>query len=341
MSLVQTDEPVPMAIAYEVRNLVRAYNSRPVLQIAECHIEAGRITALVGPNGSGKSTMLDLLSFVSSPSEGVLRFFGDEVQHSHIDTLRQRIGYVQQKPYLLNTTVFRNVEMGLKLRRIEKGQRHKQVMQLLDEFGIAHLADRRAHELSGGEVQKVAIARALVLSPEVLILDEPFSHLDSRFHREFEDLLRVMRHRQQTIIFSTHDKYQALSLADSVCTLLDGHLMPVSEVNLFTGVLDRARNLFITALLEINVPKLVGSGTRLSIDSRQLVIVKNSQDASMRNSFAGTIQAIRFEAGEIHIDVLCGELFHAIITRESLDQLDFNVGDEVWTSFKSSAVTVF
>jgi|TARA_B100001964_G_C14243426_1_gene606208 molybdopterin-binding protein len=344
MSIDQATEqgvPVPLSFAYELNDVVQAYSGTPVLQIAECHIEADRITALVGPNGSGKSTLLNLLSFIDSPDEGHLHFFGDTVPTTGTEAFRHHIGYVQQKPYLLNTTVFRNVELGLKLRKVEKSQRRKQVLQFLDEFGITHLAERRAHELSGGEVQKVAIARALVLTPRVLILDEPFSHLDTRFHLEFESLLRGMRERSQTVIFSTHDRFQALALADSVCTLLDGHLMPISEVNLFTGRLDRARNMFVTRQLEVNVPKLASEGTRLSIDSRQLVINGTAAEPGMRNNFPGTVQAIRHEAGEIHIDVMARELFHAVITRQVLNELRVQVGDPVWVSFKASAVSIF
>lgn len=328
--------------AYELKNIEQRYNGNTVLRIDDYCIASNSVTALVGPNGSGKSTLLDIIALINNPVAGTLKFFNQEVRREDHESLRRRIGYIQQKPYLLNTSVYKNIELGLKLRNIEKSIRQERVNHIIERFQLGHLAERRAHMLSGGEAQKVAIARAMVLEPEVLILDEPFSHLDKNFNQEFETLIRSIRQTgKQTVVFSSHDHLQAQILADQVCSLIDGHWVPTSAINLITGEVEPQNHLFISNHLKIHIPAAVATGTRLTIDSRHLVLSGDELKSSMRNSFPGVIKSIKEEDGEIHVNVDIGELFHVLITRSALNELGVNVGDAVWVSFKSTAARIF
>ena len=216
-----------MNSAYELIDVKYEYDGLMALNIDQCQIDENTTTAILGPNGAGKSTLLNIMAFIFKVSSGEVRFFGKRCEHKLYSELRRRIAYVQQNPYLFNDTVTKNVELGLKLRGVDKKSRHQRAMMMFERLGIEDLVLRRAHELSGGETQKIAIARAMVLEPEVILLDEPFTHLDKRFVMCLEHL--ILENRQtgnQTVIFSTHDQLRAQILADNICS------MPVSYTHL-------------------------------------------------------------------------------------------------------------
>jgi len=331
-----------MTIAYKLSDIEFSYDSSPVIKLDKYSIEEASVTAIVGPNGAGKSTLLNMLAFIDTPSHGHIDFFGRKAFVENYLSLRRHVGYVQQKPYLLNTSVFKNIEIGLKLRKVGKKERFGRVVEIIEQLGIGDLAHRRAHELSGGEMQKVAVARAMILEPKVLIFDEPFSHLDDAFKNELEGMIRTIKNDcKQTIIFSTHDQIQAQVLADQICSLVDGHAVPISVINLFNGKVDEKNNLFVTDKIAIPIPANIKKGARLSVESTQLVLSKKELESSMRDMFHGKIKSLKDENGQIHVVVDAGEKFHAIITLSALYELNINVGDKIWVSFKSTAVRVF
>ncbi|MFQ5659400.1 MAG: ABC transporter ATP-binding protein [Gammaproteobacteria bacterium] len=326
---------------YELNGLEQVYGDVLALKLESYSIASGRTTALVGPNGSGKSSMLDLLAFIHPPVKGRIRFLGKAADPNNYPHLRRQIAYLQQKPYLFNTTVEKNIELGLKLRGVPKQARDQRTEEIIEEFGFSLLKERRAHELSGGEIQKIAIARAMVLQSPVLLMDEPFSHLDRVFRNKLEQLLRdTTQQGDQTVIFSTHDQLQAQRLADSVCSLIDGHVVQTLVINLFSGAIDKYRNIFDTGKIQIHIPPGYRAGNRLAIDCTHLVLSRHELESSMRNSFYGCIRSMTEEAGQIHVSVDAGELFHAIITPDALTELAVNVGESIWVSFKSTAVSI-
>jgi len=331
-----------MKNAYQITGVRQTYGDIIALNIDDYCVSANIITALVGPNGSGKSTLMDLFAFVSKPVEGEIRYYDREIKSGGDEILRRNVGYVQQKPYLMNTTVAKNIELGLKLRKVDKLERSRRASKIMDEFDISYLEHRRACELSGGEIQKVAIARAIILEPEVLILDEPFSHLDSKFNSELEKWLRQKgKDGEQTIIFSTHDQWQAQRLADRICSLIDGFLVPASIINLYYGKIDTSKALFITDKLSIHIPEQIKSGSKLLIESTHIVLSRHGLQSSMRNMFKGAVKSIKEEDGQIHLNVEAGELFRIIITAQAFSELAVNIGELVWVGFKSTAIRVF
>jgi tungstate transport system ATP-binding protein len=331
-----------MTGAYQLHGIEYAYGDEPVLRINDYVIEQNAVTALVGANGSGKSTLLNLLAFVTTPSRGEMHFFGKQVLNGKAQELRRQTAYVQQKPYLFNFTVFQNIELGLKLRGMALQLRRVRVEAQAATLKLSDLLEKRAHELSGGEIQKVAIARALVLEPRVLILDEPFSHLDKGSKADITTLLRgIAESGSQTIIFSSHDQLQAQQLADHVCSLGQGRIMPRLLINTFSGRLDVETGVFDTGKLAIYIPSAITAGSQLAIESTHLVLSKDKLESSMRNQFRGRVKSLQEAYGEVHVIVEAGESWHVIITHAALSELNINLGEEIWLSFKSSAVHIF
>jgi tungstate transport system ATP-binding protein len=219
---------------YQLNDIRKTYNGRTVLAVDELEIYRGEIFSLVGPSGSGKSTLLRLLNFLEHPSQGDLRFAGQQIplgQEAPLD-LRRRVTTVFQRPMLLNRSVQDNVAFGLRLRGNRNA--HLSVESALDEVGLAHLAQQSARTLSGGEAQRVALARALVIKPEVLLLDEPTANLDPSNVSVIEEIiLRLNRERGVTIVLVTHHIFQARRLADRVGLLLEGRLIEAAPNSVF------------------------------------------------------------------------------------------------------------
>ncbi len=209
-----------MESLYQISGLAFSYPGRKVLDLDELLIARNQVTAVVGPNGSGKSTLFDILAFLRKPDAGAILFRGKPASGTRSALLRRQVGYVQQKPYLMRMSVRDNIGLGLKFRGETRAAIDAAVNAVAGELGITALLDRDAGKLSGGEIQKVALARALALQPEVVIMDEPFTYLDEATVHDIEEWIAGQRKiRNKTIIFSTHDRLRAQSLSDTVLNL--------------------------------------------------------------------------------------------------------------------------
>jgi tungstate transport system ATP-binding protein len=208
---------------YQLQQITKSYGNRTVLSIDDFTIGAGTRLALIGPSGAGKSTLLRLLCFLEQPTGGRLAYAGQMLGHPVPLTIQRQITLVFQRPLLLDTSVWRNVAFGLRLRGLRDDQR---IAELLELLGLQHVAQDRALTLSGGEMQRVALARALVLQPRVLLLDEPTANLDPRNVALMETAIQTLHQDTgSTIIMATHNLHQARRLTDRAAMLLDGHLI--------------------------------------------------------------------------------------------------------------------
>lgn len=335
-----------MTSFYQLKNISFNYgddtHSQFNLSDINLEIKKNHLVAIVGPNGSGKTSLLNLLSFLNLPLQGELRYNDEPLSLKNVKSLRKAVGYVQQSPYLLRGTVFENIELGLKLKHVSKVMRQKKVDEVMQLLSITHLSARAARSLSGGEAQKVAIGQVLVLDPEVLILDEPFTHLDKQSINELEQLVLALKNDlNKTVIFTTHNQIQAQCLADTIYSVINGKVFAAHLTNVFSGVFDSSSKTFRFGNIVITMPEDTDGVRQIAIDPKQIVISKEQLDSSMQNSFSGKIIGMQEEDGKIKLNVDIGEEIQAIITHKALNKLSLSMGTDVWISFKSSSIVIF
>lgn len=216
---------------YELREVVVRYGGRSVLSIDHLDLMGDESTVVVGPNGAGKSTLLRLLNFLEPPTSGELRFRGEPLDYPAPLALRRRVTTVFQRPALLNRSVWDNVSYGLKLRGSDS---RPVVRRLMTQLDLTDLAEAPAADLSGGESQRAAMARALAVEPEVLLLDEPTANLDPYNLTVVERMIQQLRsERVCALLVVTHNVFQARRLADRVVMLHAGRLIEVAEADAF------------------------------------------------------------------------------------------------------------
>lgn len=209
----------------EINNLQIKRNKKVVLRIDELALFPGEVLALVGPNAAGKSTLLLALARLIPPFQGKILFKGNSIYDWNDITYRRQMSIVFQDPLLVTGTVMDNVILGLRFRGVSRSEAVIFAQEWLERLGILDLAQKPITQLSGGEAQRVSIARAMVLNPLLLLLDEPFSALDppSRFRLQ-NDLANLLKNNQCTTLFITHHLKEAAYLGDRVAVLLDGTL---------------------------------------------------------------------------------------------------------------------
>jgi tungstate transport system ATP-binding protein len=203
------------------------------LEIGALAVRPRETLCLVGPTGAGKSTLLRLLGGLERPTSGQLLWHGRPIGDDlvSLESLR-RIATVHQNPLLLSATVRYNVEYGLKVRGLRRPRDRCEAV--LKSLGLIRLADQDSRTLSGGQAQLVAIARALVVEPEVLLLDEPTAHLDPATVALVEGLIHEQRQRiGMTVVWATHNLFQARRMACRVGLLLNGQLIEVADTKTF------------------------------------------------------------------------------------------------------------
>lgn len=218
-----------MSSLLKVDHITYEKQNRTILSIPSFSIEQGEIIGIMGPNGAGKSTLLKLLAMLDSPSKGKLYFNETELseQNMTID-VRRKFAIALQQSLLLNTTVFQNVALGLKLRKLPKREIKEKVEYWLDKFNISHLTKKHAYHLSGGEAQRVNLARAMILEPEVLFLDEPFSALDFPTKVQLlKELKEILTTTKTTTVFVSHDLLEIKFLTERLAILMNGEVCQV------------------------------------------------------------------------------------------------------------------
>jgi iron(III) transport system ATP-binding protein len=213
-----------------IAGVTKAFGPQQVLRGVDLSVPHGSFTAILGASGSGKTTLLRIVAGFERPDEGEVRL-GSEVvddgKNRFVPCERRRIGYVPQEGALFpHLSVGRNIGFGLPRGAL----RRERVVQLLELVGLRGLGRRYPHQLSGGQQQRVALARALAISPEIVLLDEPFSSLDAAMRASVRaDVLSVLRRAGTTSILVTHDQDEALSMADHVAILRRGVIAQVDE----------------------------------------------------------------------------------------------------------------
>lgn len=222
-------------ILYHIRNFQHTYDQRPILDIDELAIRRGSLTVILGPNGVGKSTLLRMMAFLEEPTQGdiTIALNGKSQSFSTIPIeARRQIGLVFQRPVLLSRSVLDNIKYGVRIRG--KMPSDEMINDVLDRFNLEHLANTSIKKLSGGELQRVALARSFILNLPVLLLDEPTANLDPSNVRLIEALIQEQhKEHNTTIVLVTHNIFQARRLATDVIFLYDRRIIEQGSAESF------------------------------------------------------------------------------------------------------------
>lgn len=234
-----------------VENIIKKYGERIVLDIEYLQIDEKTIYALLGPNGAGKTTLLRILNLLEEPDRGSIFFKGKKVQKERDLKIARLMSMVFQKPLMFRGTVYQNLAYGLKLRRIPEKEIKKRVYEVLEFVGMQGFKDFTACRMSGGEMQRIAIARALALKPKILFLDEPTANLDPGSVQAIEKIIRELPSVYgTTVIMVTHNLFQAQRIADECILLIDGKIVEKSDKEaFFNSPIQPATKAFLTGTM--------------------------------------------------------------------------------------------
>ena len=338
---------------------------RAVLEVPALTVLPGEVLAVIGPNGAGKSSLLRVMGALESPAAGTVRFQGLAVSAAQALAVRRRMASVFQEPLLADATVFDNVAMGLRFRGADRARIEAQVARWLIRFEIAALAGRQARTLSGGEAQRAALARALVVEPELLLLDEPFSALDAPTREGLiDDLGRVLRAERITTVLVTHDHEEAMVLADRVGVLFEGRLVqldrtsrvfraPESEaVARFVGIETVVGCRVLSSIggvstievggqtMEVEQPAEPGEEARLCLRAEDVTLKTGTPPpgaALPPNRLKGAVSRLHPVGLHVRVAVDCGFPLTALVTHRAVEELGLGEGVEVTVQFKATA----
>ncbi len=226
-------------MSIKTQNISFAYHKKAILKEISFALQPGTLGVIMGPNGSGKSTLLKIINRLIEPQSGTIFIAGNDYRKITRRELARHCGYMPQKSAAVHCTVFEAVLLGhqaLNPERCEAEKGLQQVDKILKLIHLNHLSDRFTNTLSGGELQRVVIARALVREPKILLLDEPTNHLDLINQLEVMSLLKEITHKLNlTTLVVTHDLNSALRFADSFILLKDGTLHAAGPKNIITS----------------------------------------------------------------------------------------------------------
>ncbi len=324
------------------------------------HIEENDFFMLMGPSGAGKTILLEAIAGLVPVKSGRIKVAGQDI--TQLPPEKRGISIVYQDYALFpHLTVANNIRYGLRFQKIEKSEGDQRLDQLLKLLNLQHLANRSPETLSGGEQQRVAMARALIVNPRVLLLDEPLSALDPRLREEFRLVLkRLQQQSTATILMVTHDFAEALALGHRGAIVNAGQIEQSGSMEeLFqrpqsTMVADFVgmKNLFAVTILEetARIKNLQiqlghshdhGEGF-IAIRPEDIVLSTEQLQSSMRNSFQGRISQIISQGFyyEVHVTV-DGINFCALVTKGALLEMELQEGKEIYLFFKSTAIHTF
>ena len=217
--------------AFRLNRVCRRLSDRFRLSIEDLTVRQGEVFALLGPTGAGKTTLMRLMTGLEYPDEGALQFNGVRLDRGAPLSRLRDISMVHQRPILVSGSVEANVAYGLRVRRCASDAKVEDVLNRLE---LGHLAGHDVRSLSGGQVQLVALARALVLEPAVMLLDEPTANLDPAYVALVENVIvKTQAVQGMTVVWATHNLFQARRVSQWVTLLLDGHVVEVAETTDF------------------------------------------------------------------------------------------------------------
>ncbi len=326
------------------------------LEDVNLNIRKGEYYVILGLSGAGKSLLLESIAGMQRPQHGQILLEGIDITHEKIQN--RKVGYVfQDHAVFPHMNVFNNIAYSIK-KEFTKNVIKQKVSAVAEVVSIGHLLGRDPKTLSGGESQRVALARTLIRDPKCILLDEPFASLDVQLRDDLRALLRKLNRMGRTIIHVTHDYEEAISLAQKIAVFQDGKIIqqgdpfevfanPVSEfVARFRGV----RNFFNSKMTELNqaliknevsveIPEQkIKTDGFIMFNSTDVTISKDKPEDETPNLFKGQITDIipNFKGNEINV---ASEInLTSFITHPEFKNLNLQIGDEVWVSFSPERI---
>lgn len=351
-----------------LENISKSFDGKVVLDRITAEIPMGKICTIIGPSGQGKTTLLRLINLLDTPSAGTIYFNNISLHDSRTDiiSIRRKMGMVFQMPIAFKESVFENIAIGLRYRHIPHDEIIRRVQEKLTEIGLEGYEDRKAGTLSGGEMQRVSLARVMVTKPEILLLDEPTANLDPVSTTKIEELIRYYnREFKTTVIMSSHDLFQGQRMADLVAVMMNGRFIQAEEtIKVFSEPCSPEVARFI-GIRNVLSGKVIGTDdgmTRIDLDGIIIhgisaihqglvsvalrpedITLHTHPDGKMsaRNVLTGLIAEIKPYGIISHVIVSCGRLSLAVqVTWQAVRELNLDTGKEVIISFKASSVHV-
>jgi molybdopterin-binding protein len=334
-----------------------------VLSNVSLSIEEGDYFIILGPTGAGKTVLLESIAGLYPIRSGEIWLRGTDV--TTLEPEKRNIGIVYQDHVLFpHLTVRENICFGLKMHKMEKQAIEDRLGWIVDLLNISHLLHRRPDTLSGGERQKVSLARALSTRPEILLVDEPLSALDPETRENVQQELRQL-HRKLgiTIVHVTHDFEEAISLGNHIAVIGEGLLKqtgtpdeifrrPNSEFvarfamarNILNGEVVRKNGgefIFVTEDTEFVVVASEEGRFRASLRPEDIILSLEEIHSSARNCFKGTITRIIDKGSTVNITVNLPPELSSLVTRHSYEEMDLKEGKQVFITFKASSIHLF
>ena len=351
----------------EVVGLNHRYGKQVTLENVNLSVDKGKVFALIGPTGAGKTTLLRIIDLLEVPSAGEIYFDGKCIPSTGKQRLeiRRRMSFIHQKPQIFNLSVYDNVACGLRWRGEKRNKIAEKVDHILEVVGLEGYKHRNARTLSGGEAQRVALARSLVLEPEVLLLDEPTANLDPVSTAKIEQLISyAARQRNTTMVMATHDMPQGQQLADKIGVLLDGRLVQTGNAtdifrspqnedvahfigmeNIMEGVIIANNEGIATVNIDGNAIQAVssypvGKAVYACIRPEDITLALSSTQSSARNSFQAEVTRVATLGPLSRVEINCGFRLTALVTKISAEDLNLQVGREIYATFKATGVHI-
>jgi len=327
-------------------------------------VDKGDYFTLIGESGAGKSMLLEIITGLLIPDSG--NIYLNQKNILNTPPQKRNIGIVYQKPTLFpHMSVFENIAYPLKIRKYSKEQIKSKIQILAEETEITHILKRNINNLSGGEIQRVTIARTLATNPDILLLDEPLSFLDVQLKKGMLSLLRKLNQNGQTIIHVTHDYEEAIALTNKTAIIENGKIIQsgtpqevfqnpksafvanfIGISNFFKGHLRLSEENSALKIFETSVIKIFISSNEeiyadgyIIIPSETIAISDEKLDSSEVNNFHGIIKDIYQTKSGMEVIVDIGIDITAKITNYSSDRFQLTIGKKVRISFEASSIT--
>ncbi len=358
----------------EISGLKKRFNSEFSLNIKYLHAGKNKILTIIGPNGSGKSTLIKIINLLEKPDEGKIYFDGTEITNGKADKakIREKMSVVFQEPLLFNTSVYSNIILGLKIRKIKPSTARDRIDYFIGKLKLGSLLGRSTKNLSGGEKQRISLARALVLDPELLLMDEPLANIDQQSKEDLRhDIFEVIKDFGKSIIYVTHDRNDAMVLADDIAVLNNGRIEQFAKKE---DIFRKPKNEFIAKFVGVetlvkgeilscnrNVCRVKVSAGREKQDvfiagkgkkGEKVVFAIRPEDvtlyaskttnekSSAMNRFVGKITDITDIGIFKKVEIDCGFILSSFVTENTISRMKLAPGKEVSAGVKATAIHI-